>query len=42
MLNWYRRAKAMNAEYDEAYLSIVIDLEKYRQDADLLAVARQK
>jgi tetratricopeptide (TPR) repeat protein len=41
MLNWFRRAKAMNPEYDAAYLRTALDFEKYRNDTDLLILARQ-
>ncbi len=42
MLQWYKRAKAMNPEYDAAYLTTAMDFEKYRQDRDLLTIARQE
>ncbi|HZY10145.1 MAG TPA: tetratricopeptide repeat protein [Bacteroidota bacterium] len=41
MIEFYRKAKAMNPEYDLAYLSTALDFEKYRNDPDLLFVARQ-
>ncbi|MBI4548643.1 MAG: tetratricopeptide repeat protein, partial [Ignavibacteriae bacterium] len=42
VLEWYRRAKAMNPEYDAAYLTTALDFEKYRKDPDLLLLAREK
>ena len=41
MLNWYKRARTMNPEYDAAYLRTAMDFEKYRNDPDLLSIARQ-
>lgn len=41
MLMWFKRVKAMNPEYDAAYLRTAIDFEKYRSDPDLLIIARQ-
>ncbi|MDI6767181.1 MAG: protein kinase [Bacteroidota bacterium] len=41
MLNWFKRARAMNPEYDPAYLRTAMDFEKYRNDPDLLSIARQ-
>ncbi|MBI5476249.1 MAG: protein kinase [Ignavibacteriales bacterium] len=41
VLEWYKRAKSMNPEYDAAYLRTAMDFEKYRNDPDLLSIARQ-
>jgi hypothetical protein len=41
MLQWFKRSKAMNPEYDAAYLRTALDFEKYRSDPDLLIIARQ-
>jgi serine/threonine protein kinase/Flp pilus assembly protein TadD len=41
MLNWFKRVKGMNTEYDVAYLRTALDFEKFRSDPDLLIVARQ-
>jgi eukaryotic-like serine/threonine-protein kinase len=41
-LEWFKRAKSMNPEYDAAYLTTAMDFEKYRKDADLLVIARQE
>ena len=41
MLSWFKRVRAMNPEYDAAYLRTAIDFEKYRSDTDLLMIARQ-
>ncbi len=42
MLTWFQRAKAMSAEYDAAYLATAIDFEKFRNDPDLLLMAKQE
>ncbi len=42
MLGWFRRAKQMNPEYDAAYVATAMDFEKFRNDPDLLALARQE
>ncbi len=42
MVEWFKRARGMNPEYDAAYLTTAMDFENYRQDPDLLAVARQE
>ncbi len=42
MLKWYRQVKAMNPEYDLAYLTTALDFERYRKDAELLAVAGEQ
>jgi eukaryotic-like serine/threonine-protein kinase len=42
MLEWFKRAKAMNPEYDVPFLATAIDFEKYRNDPDLLFIAKQK
>jgi tetratricopeptide (TPR) repeat protein len=41
ILKWFKRARAMNSEYDPAYLRTAMDFEKYRNDPDLLSIARQ-
>lgn len=41
MLDWFHRAKAMNPEYDAAYLRTALDFENYRSDPDLLLVTEQ-
>lgn len=42
MLEWFIRAKAMNPEFDVAYVNTVMDFERYRSDRDLLLIARQE
>src|SRR5262249_40282894 len=42
MLEWYRKAKEKNPEYDLAYLATALDFEKYRKDPDLLLIARER
>jgi serine/threonine protein kinase/tetratricopeptide (TPR) repeat protein len=41
MLKLFARTKAMNPEYDLAYLVTAMDFENYRNDINLLAIARQ-
>jgi hypothetical protein len=40
-IEWFNRAKALNVEYDEKYLSTAVDLDSYRTDPDFISVARQ-
>ena len=40
-LEWFSRARKMNSEYDPAYLAITLDFEKFKNDDDLLSVARK-
>jgi serine/threonine-protein kinase len=40
-IKWFSRARAMNPEYDEAYLRTAIDFERLRTDPDLLLAARR-
>lgn len=42
MLEWFRRAKSMNPEYDTPFLVTAMDFDKYRKDPDLLALAGQE
>ncbi len=42
MLEWFRRAKAMNPEYDLAYLTTAIDFESFRKDEKLVFIAKQE
>ncbi len=41
MLEWFKRVRAMTTEYDASYLRTAMDFEKYRNDPDLLSIARQ-
>lgn len=41
MIDWFKRARAMDPEYDASFLATDIDFEKYRSDPDLLLAARQ-
>ncbi|MGA2625416.1 MAG: adenylate/guanylate cyclase domain-containing protein [Bacteroidota bacterium] len=41
MIDWFRRARAMDPEYDASFLATDIDFERYRSDPDLLIAARQ-
>jgi serine/threonine protein kinase/predicted Zn-dependent protease len=41
MLKWFAYVKTMNPEYDGAYLRTAMDFEKYRDDHDMLSIARQ-
>lgn len=42
MQKWFRLARAMNpSEYDESYLSLAIDFERYRNDPEMLMIAKQ-
>ncbi len=40
MLEWFKKAKSMSSEFDEALLKTEIDFEYYFNDEDLLAIAR--
>lgn len=40
MIDWFKRARAMDPEYDASFLATDIDFEKYRSDPDLLLAAR--
>ncbi|MBI3194805.1 MAG: tetratricopeptide repeat protein, partial [Ignavibacteriae bacterium] len=40
MLEWFKKAKSMSPEFDEALLKTEIDFEYYFSDEDLLAIAR--
>ncbi|MBI3189343.1 MAG: hypothetical protein HYZ33_01715 [Ignavibacteriales bacterium] len=42
MLSWYEKARTLNSDFDAAYLATAIEFEQYRNDADLLLVARMK
>ncbi len=42
MIDFFRKAKAVNPEYDIPYLSTALDFEKYRADPDLLIVAQSE
>jgi serine/threonine protein kinase/tetratricopeptide (TPR) repeat protein len=42
VVEWYKRARAKNPEYDLAFLATELDLDKFRMDPDLLAIARQE
>ncbi|MBI3194796.1 MAG: tetratricopeptide repeat protein, partial [Ignavibacteriae bacterium] len=42
MLSWYEKARTLNSDFDEAYLATAIEFEQYRNDADLLLIARMK
>jgi hypothetical protein len=41
MLEWFKRVRAMTTEYDASYLRTAMDFEKYRNDPELLSIARQ-
>jgi len=41
MLKWFRVSRGMNPEYDAAYLNTATDFEKFRNDSDLLSLARE-
>jgi serine/threonine protein kinase/tetratricopeptide (TPR) repeat protein/TolB-like protein len=38
---WFSRARAMNPEYNEAYLATALDFERLRRDPDLLLAAKR-
>jgi len=40
MLEMFRKARSKNPEYDAAYLATAVDFEKFRDDPELLALAR--
>jgi TolB-like protein/Flp pilus assembly protein TadD len=42
MLEAFTHAKAMDPEYDAAYLATALDFERYRSDPDLLSIAREE
>ena len=42
MLEAFTHAKAMDPEYDAAYLATALDFERYRNDPNLLSIARQE
>ncbi len=42
MLELFKMVRRMNPEYDAAYLSTALDFERYREDPDLLLLARQQ
>lgn len=41
VLHWFAKARSLNSEYDEAYLSTAMDFERYRRDRDLLLISRR-
>lgn len=41
MIDWFKKAKAMNPEYDATYVSASPDFERFRDDPELLAIARR-
>ncbi len=41
LLKWFQRARNKTPEYDEAYLNSAIDLERYRDDPELVQIAKQ-
>lgn len=41
MIEWFKRARRLNPEYDEKYIQSDFDFEAFRNDEDLLFVARK-
>jgi class 3 adenylate cyclase/TolB-like protein/Flp pilus assembly protein TadD len=41
MLYWFNRAKTMAPDFDEAYLRTALDFEQYRNDSELLTIAKK-
>jgi len=42
VLHWYQKARFINSDFDAAYLATTIEFEKFRNDPDLLLIARTK
>ncbi len=40
MLKWFKKAKSLASDFDEAWLRTALDFENYRKDEDLIRLAR--